>query len=170
MCNWLVILYEIWIKAWAFIIPHLMSHRGELGGDGLSRFAWSEDLQAEKWRIREERATGLAEQSRAAADESSNRLGKGILRKETGTRVTMAGTQNTQRNKLFCTHNQFPAIIVDYADMQMSQKKTIVCPKNNKTPHYPRNRLKPALCQALIWIYTVNLRCRFFGIGAKTGW
>lgn len=126
MCDWLVILYEIWIKVWAFIIPDLMSHRGELGGDGLSRFAWSEDLHAEKWRIREERATGRVEQSRAVADESSNHLGKGIRRKERRTRVKMAGTQNTRRNKHFCAHNQFPAIIVDYACRWARRKKLFV--------------------------------------------
>lgn len=52
-----------------------------------------------------------------------------------------------------------------------ASRKKIVCPKNNRTPHYPRNRFKPALCRALIWIYTVDLRCRrFWNMELKTAW
>lgn len=80
-----------------------MSRRGELGGDGLSWSAWSEDLSVEKWRITKERPTWLAEQSRAAADESSSHLkDKGTYQKEVETRDVMAwtNTQHTEKQAL----------------------------------------------------------------------
>lgn len=58
-----------------------------------------------KWGIREERPTWSAEQSRAAADESSSRLGdEGIHQREAQARVLMLRTNTDHAEKQALQH------------------------------------------------------------------
>lgn len=124
------------------LINDLSSHRGKLGGDGLSRSestdAWREDLEAAKWRIRDldwrdwqkNHTLVLTHHPPAAANKFSQRKKKKKSNTGKETRVIWIPEKtNTLQNNHNCKHNQLWVISEDYSCLAEEPEKKLFVPE-----------------------------------------
>lgn len=123
------------------LISDLSSHRGKLGGDELSRWestdAWSEDLEAGKWRIRDldwhdwqkNHMFLLTHHPPAAADKCSQQKEKKKKQERKHVSSEYQRMQNTLRNNNNCKHNQLWVISADYSCLADEPEGKLFVPK-----------------------------------------